>query len=246
VSRLELERRAKLLAHLGNGWHLVEFAIALGAGIAAGPVALTSFAGDSFVEVVAASVIVWLFSSGRGASEHAERRAQQLVAASYLVLVAYIGSHAMYDLVGTNKPAISWGSASDSPPSRRQPFRSGQSKTAVILFAVGATARWADDRITANALNPGAIATNLQRHVGGKLVTPPERQKTPEQGAATSVLLATSPDLEGIGGRYFDDCNEAPTVDQRDATGTGVASYALDRDNAHRLWDVSEALLDHS
>src|ERR1700756_5029855 len=122
----------------------------------------------------------------------------------------------------------------------------GQSKTAVILFAVGATARWAADGITANALNPGAISTNLQRHVGGKLVTPPERQKTPEQGAATSVLLATSPDLEGIGGRYFDDCNEAPTIDHRDAAATGVAAYALDPANADRLWDVSDALLDHA
>jgi NAD(P)-dependent dehydrogenase (short-subunit alcohol dehydrogenase family) len=121
----------------------------------------------------------------------------------------------------------------------------GQSKTAAILFAVGATARWAGDGITANALNPGAIATNLQRHVGGKLVTPLERQKTPEQGAATSVLLAASPELEGIGGRYFEDCNEAPTDDHRDAAATGVAAYALDSANAHRLWDVSEALLHH-
>jgi NAD(P)-dependent dehydrogenase (short-subunit alcohol dehydrogenase family) len=119
----------------------------------------------------------------------------------------------------------------------------GQSKTAAILFAVGASARWAGDGITANALNPGAIATNLQRHVGGRLVTPPERRKTPEQGAATSVLLATSPDLDGIGGRYFDDCNEAPTVDHRGADGTGVASYALDPANADRLWAVSESLL---
>jgi NAD(P)-dependent dehydrogenase (short-subunit alcohol dehydrogenase family) len=119
----------------------------------------------------------------------------------------------------------------------------GQSKTAAILFAVGATARWASDGITANALNPGAIATNLQRHVGGQLVTPPERRKTPDQGAATSVLLATSPYLESIGGRYFEDCNEAPTVDHRNAAGTGVASYALDPANAHRLWDVSAALL---
>jgi NAD(P)-dependent dehydrogenase (short-subunit alcohol dehydrogenase family) len=118
-----------------------------------------------------------------------------------------------------------------------------QSKTAEILFAVGATARWAADGITANALNPGAIATNLQRHVGGKLVTPPERQKTPEQGAATSMLLATSPELDGIGGHYFEDCNEAPTVDHRDANATAVAAYALDPANAHRLWDVSEALL---
>src|SRR4051794_15818205 len=118
-----------------------------------------------------------------------------------------------------------------------------QSKTAAILFAVGATARWAGDGITANALNPGAIATNLQRHVGGKLVTPPERQKTPQQGAATSVLLATSPQLDGVGGRYFNDGNEAPTVDRRDPSGAGVASYALDAANADRMWDVSEALL---
>jgi len=118
-----------------------------------------------------------------------------------------------------------------------------QSKTAAILFAVGASARWAEDGITANALNPGAIATNLQRHVGGKLVTPPERRKTPQQGAATSVLLATSPELDGIGGRYFNDGHEAPTVDHRDADATGVASYALDPANAHRMWDVSEALL---
>jgi NAD(P)-dependent dehydrogenase (short-subunit alcohol dehydrogenase family) len=121
-----------------------------------------------------------------------------------------------------------------------------QSKTAAILFAVGATARWAADGITANALNPGAIATNLQRHVGGKLVTQPERQKTPEQGAATSVLLATWPDLEGIGGRYFNDCNEAPTVDHRHPDAAGVATYALDPANADRLWDVSEELLRHA
>jgi NAD(P)-dependent dehydrogenase (short-subunit alcohol dehydrogenase family) len=118
-----------------------------------------------------------------------------------------------------------------------------QSKTAAILFAVGASARWADDGITANALNPGAIATNLQRHVGGKLVTPPERRKTPQQGAATSVLLAASPELDGIGGRYFNDGREAPIVDHRDADATGVASYALDAANADRMWDVSEALL---
>jgi NAD(P)-dependent dehydrogenase (short-subunit alcohol dehydrogenase family) len=89
--------------------------------------------------------------------------------------------------------SASWG----FPPRHRRACNDpllayGQSKTAAILFAVGATARWAEDGITANALNPGAIATNLQRHVGGKLLTPPERQKTPEQGAATSVLLATS------------------------------------------------------
>jgi hypothetical protein len=77
----------------------------------------------------------------------------------------------------------------------------------------------------------------------GKRAVVTGASKTPEQGAATVVLFATSPDLEGIGGRYFNDCNEAPTVDHRDADGTGVASYALDPANAHRLRDVSKTLL---
>jgi NAD(P)-dependent dehydrogenase (short-subunit alcohol dehydrogenase family) len=117
-----------------------------------------------------------------------------------------------------------------------------QSKTANVLFAVGATARWAADGITANALMPGAIATNLQRHLGG-MKTPVELRKTPEEGAATSVLLAASPLLEGIGGRYFADCNEAVPV--RDGKGgmDGVAPYALDSANADRLWDVSLRML---
>jgi len=119
----------------------------------------------------------------------------------------------------------------------------GQSKTANILFAVGATAYWEGEGITANALNPGAIATNLQRHVGG-MRTPVEKRKTPAQGAATTVLLATSPLLEGIGGRYFEDCNEAKLVERRDPElARGVAPYALDADNADRLWDASLRML---
>jgi NAD(P)-dependent dehydrogenase (short-subunit alcohol dehydrogenase family) len=114
----------------------------------------------------------------------------------------------------------------------------GQSKTANILFAVGATTRWFKDGITANALMPGAIATNLQRYIGS-IQTPPERQKTPAQGAATSVLLATSPLLEGIGGRYFMDCNEAAIVPRRTEDYSGVAPYALNSDNADRLWEES-------
>jgi divalent metal cation (Fe/Co/Zn/Cd) transporter len=108
AARAELESRAKLFAQLGNGWHLAEFGIALGAGITAGSVALTSFAGDSLVEVLAASAIVWLFSAGRGASERAERRAQQLIAGSYFLLVTYIVSHAVYDLVTGSRPSASW------------------------------------------------------------------------------------------------------------------------------------------
>ncbi|MGV9887195.1 SDR family NAD(P)-dependent oxidoreductase [Streptomyces sp. NPDC003395] len=121
----------------------------------------------------------------------------------------------------------------------------GQSKTANVLFAVEATRRWADDNITANALMPGAIYTNLQRHTGGRGSgrVPAELIKTVEQGAATSVLLATSPLLDGIGGRYFVDCNETEVVDRRTGTLHGVARYAVDADNARRLWDLSEGLL---
>lgn len=118
----------------------------------------------------------------------------------------------------------------------------GQSKTANVLFAVEVTKRWAADGITANALMPGAIATNLQRHVGG-LRAPPERAKTIAQGASTSILLATSPLLDGIGGRYFVNNNEAQMVDLATADMTGVAPYALDPANAERLWDVSLHLL---
>jgi NAD(P)-dependent dehydrogenase (short-subunit alcohol dehydrogenase family) len=119
----------------------------------------------------------------------------------------------------------------------------GQAKTANVLFAVGATARWAQDGITANSLMPGAIETNLQRHVGG-IRTPPERRKTPEQGAATSVLLAVSPLLEGIGGLYFNDCHEAEVISRRvEGSLTGVAPYALDPANADRLWETSRRML---
>ncbi|KUM99555.1 oxidoreductase [Streptomyces yokosukanensis] len=121
----------------------------------------------------------------------------------------------------------------------------GQSKTANVLFAVEATRRWAGDNITANALMPGAIYTNLQRHTGGRGSgrVQAELIKTVEQGAATSVLLATSPLLEGVGGRYFVDCNETDVVDRRSGTLHGVARYAVDPDNARRLWTLSQELL---
>ena len=103
-----LERRAKLLAWGGNGWHVIEFAIALAAGIAAGSVALVGFGIDSLIELLAGGVIVWLFSGGRGSSHTAERRAQQLIAASYGILVVYIGVEAIRDLLGSHHPGVSW------------------------------------------------------------------------------------------------------------------------------------------
>src|ERR1700678_2265474 len=118
----------------------------------------------------------------------------------------------------------------------------GQSKTADVLLAVEATRRWSGEGIYANALNPGAIATGLQKHTGG-LRTPKDRQKTVAQGDDTSVLAAASPLLDKVGGRYFEDCNEAATVTRRPPDYAGVAWYALDPANAERLWDTALDLL---
>src|SRR3984893_2506685 len=121
----------------------------------------------------------------------------------------------------------------------------GQSKTANVLFAVEATRHWAADGITANAVHPGAIAaTNLSRYMSPEALAETRSSgmytfKTIEQGAATSVLLATSPQREGIGGRYFEDCNEALVVASDPSSPFGVARHALAPDAAARLWQVS-------
>jgi len=103
-----------------------------------------------------------------------------------------------------------------APPVR--PFSAyGQSKTANVLFAVEASKRWGHRRITVNALMPGGIRTNLQRYVPDEVLEQMRtaagggglKWKTPEQGAATSVLVATAPLLDGVGGRYFEDCKRA-------------------------------------
>ena len=118
-----------------------------------------------------------------------------------------------------------------------------QSKTACILLSVGIAQRWAGSGITSNALHPGAIATNLQRYTGG-LRTPEALRKTLRQGAATSVLLAASPALKGVSGRYFEDCNVAPVCNERPSAAlAGVAPYALDGSNAERLWELALDLM---
>ncbi len=127
----------------------------------------------------------------------------------------------------------------------------GQSKTANILFAVGVSQRWAGDGISANALMPGSIRTGLQRHIDREWYERVREElkdsmpvKSPEQGAATSVLLAASPLVEGVSGRYFEDVNEAEVISERGSLGArGVAPYALDAANAERLWDRSLGLM---
>ena len=129
-----------------------------------------------------------------------------------------------------------------------------QSKTANVLFAVEATRRWADDRIAVNAVHPGGVKTHLHRHMPEESLSDAGRKamrdwpwRTVEQGAANSVLAAASPLLDGVGGRYFENCNEALPRDQdrppTDLDEAGVARYAIDPDVATRLWDVSMVML---
>ncbi|MBQ0948951.1 MULTISPECIES: SDR family NAD(P)-dependent oxidoreductase [Streptomyces] len=129
-----------------------------------------------------------------------------------------------------------------------------QSKTANSLFAVEATRRWGSAGIVANAVNPGGVATGLQRNF-----TPEQKAsldaaeaagvftyKTVEQGAATSVVAAVAPEFAHSGGHYLDDGQEAYTV-PNDADLAqhphGVKEWALDPAAAKRLWTVSTDLL---
>jgi NAD(P)-dependent dehydrogenase (short-subunit alcohol dehydrogenase family) len=140
----------------------------------------------------------------------------------------------------------------------------GQSKTANVLFAVELGRRWADDGIRGYALHPGQIVgTHLApwlsedelRSIGliddsGRPVIDPDRdQKTPQQGAGTSVFAATSPLLADIGGVFLMDNDIAPPADPEAITDrgkgptTGVMPHAVDPDAARRLWELSDRLL---
>jgi NAD(P)-dependent dehydrogenase (short-subunit alcohol dehydrogenase family) len=129
-----------------------------------------------------------------------------------------------------------------------------QSKTANSLFAVEATRRWAAEGIVANAVNPGGVATGLQRHFTQKqrdYLADAEAAgvftyKTAGQGAATTLVAAVAPEFAHTGGHYLDDCREAHTV-PNDAdlfeNSHGVKQWAIDPDVAQRLWAVSVDLI---
>lgn len=112
----------------------------------------------------------------------------------------------------------------------------GQSKLANILFAKELTRRYGD-RLTANALHPGIILTNLGRHMKGVLMMLMSVRvmldfKEVGQGAATTCYVAANPGVEGVSGKYFDDSNEAEPL-----------HHANDAAMASRLWEVSEELV---
>jgi NAD(P)-dependent dehydrogenase (short-subunit alcohol dehydrogenase family) len=119
----------------------------------------------------------------------------------------------------------------------------GQSKTANVLFTVEAERRWGPRGVHSFAVHPGVVYTELARHMtradfrgGGKLAN--RDVSDVEHGAATTVWAATSPELDGLGGRYLEDCGIAdPFVD---GTEGGYAAWAVDPEQAARLWEWSQ------
>lgn len=125
----------------------------------------------------------------------------------------------------------------------------GQAKTANALFAVELDRRGQAYGVRAFAVHPGGIMTPLQRYLPreemiafgwmdetGKV---DERFKTTEQGAATSVWAGTSPQLEGKGGVYCEDCDVAKITQPGESRISGVNPHAIDPEAARRLWQVS-------
>ncbi len=106
--RAPLVRRARLLALVGLAWHLGEAAVAIGAGVVASSVALVGFGADSLVEAVAGVVVLWRFAGARAGSGEAERRAQQLIGASFYAIALYVGVEATRSLIGGHEPDASW------------------------------------------------------------------------------------------------------------------------------------------
>jgi len=131
----------------------------------------------------------------------------------------------------------------------------GQSKTADSLFAIALDQRIKDSGIRAFSVHPGGIMTPLQRHLDleemvalgwlGKDGQPSEMAaamfKTPSQGATTTLWAATSPQLDNIGGVYCENCDVAAMQQEGSAARyIGVAPWAVDTEQAERLWTLSE------
>ena len=106
--RRRLTGRALRLTQLGLAWHALEAAIALAAGIAAGSVALVGFGADSVIEAGSGLVVLWLVTGDRLRSQRAERRAQQLIGASFVILAVYVAIESARDLIAGHHPAVSW------------------------------------------------------------------------------------------------------------------------------------------
>ncbi|MFD7229211.1 SDR family NAD(P)-dependent oxidoreductase [Streptomyces sp. NPDC059881] len=129
----------------------------------------------------------------------------------------------------------------------------GQAKTANALFAVQLDRLGRERGVRAFSVHPGGILTPLQRHLQKQEMVErgwidedgnplhPEAFKTPQQGAATQVWAATSPQLNGMGGVYLEDCDIAEPA-PADGSRVGVKEWATDPEQAARLWALSAEL----
>jgi NAD(P)-dependent dehydrogenase (short-subunit alcohol dehydrogenase family) len=148
----------------------------------------------------------------------------------------------------------------DDPHFQHRPYDGwvayGQSKTANILFTVELDRRLSDAGVRSFAVHPGVIQTGLGRYMSKEdsdylrrrlketataPTTKPFRFKSIPQGAATTVWAATSRDLDGIGGRYCEDCALAAPAGE--AGSGGYQAYAVDPSTASRLWSMSESMV---
>lgn len=130
----------------------------------------------------------------------------------------------------------------------------GQAKSANSLTAVAIQTLYADQGVEAFAVHPGGIMTSLQRHMSKDDIesrgwvdsegTVNERFKTVAEGASTSTWAATSSELAGKGGVYLEDCGFADICEARPEFPKGVISYAVDKDQASRLWQLSEEMIE--
>jgi NAD(P)-dependent dehydrogenase (short-subunit alcohol dehydrogenase family) len=126
----------------------------------------------------------------------------------------------------------------------------GRSKTANVLYAVELDRRLRDRGVRATAVHPGAIMTELSRHLTDETLTALSERRGPRRmvwkevpaGAATSVWAGVAADADAVGGRYCEDCGVAE-VTSDPASPTGVFGYALDPERAGALWTRSEELV---
>jgi divalent metal cation (Fe/Co/Zn/Cd) transporter len=120
---------------LGVGWHGIEAAVAVGAGLAAGSIALIGFGADSLIESAAGIILLWRFAASRASSEDAEHRAQKLIAVSFYVIAAYVGFEAVRSLLTGERPDASWvgiGGAGRAPGGGPPPRPSGCTSSRVL------------------------------------------------------------------------------------------------------------------
>ena len=122
-----------------------------------------------------------------------------------------------------------------------------QSKTANVYMANELDRRYSHKGLHATSVHPGAIATRLSRHLGSAFVekfTKDEKLakvlKSPEQGAATTIVAAVGKEWKDRGGRYLEECEEALRgEDDNDALGMGFVSHTYDQTKEERLWTDS-------